>query len=122
MKIYWVVSKDWGKCYFKTDREFAQKECDFRMDPDNYKYLPNIKPHPPGSWYVIEEEIPDENFGYCINGLPDEPAPALVLPYSNDCSVGMVRKMRRGIDNDDGTCKTCPYYFKEKSDALKEML
>jgi hypothetical protein len=121
MKIYWVVCKDWGKCYFKITKESAQKDCDFRMDKNNYNYLPNIKPDPPGSWYVREEEVPDEDFGYCINGLPDNPAPALVLPYHKDCSVGMVRKIRHNVDNDDGTCKTCPYYFKNKIDALKEM-
>ncbi len=31
--------------------------------------------------------------------------------YRRDCSVGTIRKYRNEVDNDDGTCGTCPYYF-----------
>jgi hypothetical protein len=32
-----------------------------------------------------------------------------------DCSVGQIRKMRNHIRNDDGTCKTCPYFVNEET-------
>lgn len=115
MKIYWVTSKDYGKCFFCLTHDIAQYQCDFRMDQKNYDWG-SQKADPSGSWWVEDEEIPDKDFGYCINGLPDQPRPSLTLPYKSDCSVGMVRKMRNGVDNDDGTCATCPYYTKEKPD------
>ena len=114
MKVYWVTQKGGGNCFFKLDKKSAQQECDFRMDKKNFTNHPSLEASPKGSWWVTEEEIPDELFGYCMNGLPGMPAPCPTLTHMSDCSVGMVRKMRNGVEHDDATCGTCPYYSKDK--------
>lgn len=122
MKVYWITSKSWGNCFFKLDKPSAQHECDMRMDEKNFVNIPLLHASPKGSWWVTEEEIPDEQFGYCRNGQPGMPAPALTLPTRSDCSVGKVRKMRNGVsaEEDNGKCSTCPYYSKEKPDLNEE--
>lgn len=115
MKVYWVYSSSWGQCFFTPTREESQRQCDFRMKEKDDPLFPSMFA-PEEKWWVEEEDIPDEEFGYCINGLPWQPAPAFTLPYKSDCSVGMVRKLRNGLteEEDDGTCGTCPYFRKEK--------
>ena len=108
MKIYWLMSTEWGKCFFTNTREETQSQVDFRNKESTCN----------GIWSVFEEELPDDKFGWCINGLPWQEAPAITLPYRCDCSVGMVRKMRNGIEDDDGTCNTCPYFSKEKPEVV----
>ena len=116
MKIYWLTM-DGRKCFFTPSKERTEHERDFRADKNNYKFMPSLFDDSI-VWGVEEEDVPDESFGYCINGLPWEPAPARVLPDKPDCSVGIVRKIRRGVSNDDGTCATCPYYTKEKPEGI----
>ena len=50
----------------------------------------------------------DSNWGICINDMSYLPEKLF------DCSVGMVRKMRNGVKDPDGTCKTCPYFIQEE--------
>ena len=118
MKIYWVINTDRSnlllryKCFFKLTREEAQYEVDFRIKEGSPDYI------------VEEEEVPDEKFGFCVNGFPGSPAPALVLPDCNDCSVGMIRKMRNGLldSEDNGKCDTCPYYRHPLKIIMKEQI
>lgn len=32
-----------------------------------------------------------------------------------ECVVGTIRKMRNRIMDDDGTCRTCPYFMSEST-------
>jgi hypothetical protein len=61
-------------------------------------------------WDIEEEEVPDSEFGRCLN-MPDS---TLALARCPECSVGTIRKMRNGT-NDDGTCGTCPYFEKQSN-------
>jgi hypothetical protein len=104
MKIFWVSCDLVPKCFFRSTREEAQGECDFRINntegdfPTDPRY---------GNWFVEEEDVPDSEFRNCWND--HEPR----LPYQPDCCVGMVRKSRSGLrkgTTDEGTCNSCPYF------------
>lgn len=110
MKIFWINCDLISHCFFRLSQADAQGECDFRMEEK--KKLLDVFGLPKdediyGNWFVEEEDIPDNVFGKCKND--DGPR----LPYQMDCSVGMVRKLRSGVpdDEDDGTCRTCPYFI-----------
>jgi len=112
MKIFWVVGSISGRCFYRMTREKAQGDVNYRnRDKDDLDPFQNT------SWKVEEEEVPDERFGVCIN--EDKP----MLPECPECSVGMVRKHRNGVEKDDGACRTCPYFEINKAipDAVSEV-
>lgn len=53
-----------------------------------------------------EKEISEP--GVCINFIK------IVDKNSGDCAVGTIRKLRNGVENDDGKCGTCPYFLNEE--------
>ena len=111
MKIFWVINADEDlphRCFFRLTRAEAQWDVDFRVEAAKENEENGIERWP-GIWEIEEEEVPDHLFGHCINS-PEPHKPA--LPTCPDCSVGMIRKMRNGTENDNGTCGSCPYYLK----------
>lgn len=114
MKIYWVMGPVWGipghKCFFRMTREEAQHEVDFRQNMDNYKWSPSMQKRMEKQkdlWYVMEEDVPDEKFGWCLNDR------CPMMGEAPQCSVGMTKAVRYGVENDDGTCATCVNYYPE---------
>jgi hypothetical protein len=103
MKVYWVCSR-LGKHFFKTCKDKAQEEIDFRNNDPK-------KPDLFGEWYIEEEHIKHENECICWN------THEITIKSRDNCSVGMVRKDRSGTRNgikDDGLCNSCPYLIDEK--------
>lgn len=112
MKIYWLMGPVWGipghKCFFKMTREEAQEQVDFRRNMENYKWSPSMQKRMEKEkdlWYIEEEDVPDEKFGWCLNDRQ------LTLAEQPQCSVGMVRNSREGVSGWD--CGSCVNHLKE---------
>jgi hypothetical protein len=112
MKIYWLMCQceddPVHKCFFRETENEIQHEVKVREDDQKDETSICYQIHDNTRWWYEEEEISESEFGYCINSKePYEHA----LARCPDCSVGMIRKMRNGVENDDGMCGSCPYYF-----------
>jgi hypothetical protein len=120
MKIFWLITvdketQDRRRCFFRLTEDGIKEEVRCRVEdlPIDNKLL-GLPNDDMIAWEYEEDNVSDNLFGYCINGLPNQERPSLTLPYMTDCAVGAVRKYRNGVEDDDGTCKTCPYFRKEK--------
>ena len=111
MKIYWIMCKretePIHRCFFRESESESEHEVTFRIKNQHNTKSITYDPEDDAAWWYEEEDVPESEFGYCLNSK--EPYRRM-LSHNVDCSVGMVRKMRNGIDDDDGTCRTCPNY------------
>lgn len=111
MKIYWLMCQceddPVSKCFFRETEDKIKHEVKFREDDQKDESSISFQIGDNTKWWYEVEEIPESEFGYCINSK--EPYKR-ALARCPDCSAGMVRKMRNCVENDDGKCGTCPYF------------
>lgn len=112
MKIYWVVVKceddEAHRCFFRESKAEAESDVIFRRESqkeDNKLF--NLGDN--SEWWVEEDEVSDDQFCYCRNS--DKPYHK-VLPYSPQCSLGVIHALRNDWEGDDGTCGTCSNMIK----------